>query len=134
MESCAGEEYAPKVPLGSLASDCERDGHRTSCRWDYFPRHRISCLPPRDQHVRYMCIFPAVYESLTSIDRDCFYTTLVNAMDYTAGCFPVTTVDQELDQPVPPHEFYNHEDEALHAVCMLYNSCVVGFSSSNLSP
>ena len=38
-------------------------------------------------------------------------------MDYTAGSFPVTTVDPELDTPVEPHEFYNHEDEAFYNIC-----------------
>ena len=46
-------------------------------------------------------------------------------MDYTAGCFPVTTVDLDLDQPAPPHEFYNHEDEALHAVCAYLLLCIL---------
>jgi len=47
------------------------------------------------------------------LNTDSFYTTIVNAMDYATCCFPVTTVDPELDQPFEAHEFYNHEDEAL---------------------
>ncbi|KLO17536.1 general amidase [Schizopora paradoxa] len=47
------------------------------------------------------------------LNTDSFYTTIVNAMDYATCCIPVTTVDPKLDQPFEPHEFYNHEDEAL---------------------
>jgi amidase len=49
--------------------------------------------------------------------RDSFYTTLCNAMDYSTSVFPVTFVDPELDQPHPPHDFHNHEDEAIYKFC-----------------
>lgn len=58
-------------------------------------------------------------KNLTFI-RDAFYTTLVNAMDYTAACFPVTTVHPDLDVPVDPHDFYNHEDEAFYKLCLCH--------------
>jgi len=48
------------------------------------------------------------------LNSDSFYTTLGNAMDYSCTMFPVTYVDAELDQPHPPHEFHNHEDEAIY--------------------
>jgi len=48
------------------------------------------------------------------LNSDSFYTTLGNAMDYSCAMFPVTYVDAELDQPHPPHEFHNHEDEAIY--------------------
>jgi len=48
------------------------------------------------------------------LNTDSFYTTLANALDYSACCFPVTTVDIELDLPADAHAFYNHEDEALY--------------------
>lgn len=48
---------------------------------------------------------------------DSFYTTLCNAMDYATSVFPVTYVDPELDQSHPPHEFHNHEDEAIYEMC-----------------
>ncbi len=38
-------------------------------------------------------------------------------MDYATCCFPVTNVDPKLDQPFAPHDFYNHEDEALFNMC-----------------
>ena len=31
--------------------------------------------------------------------------------------FPVTHVDRALDAAVPPHEFRNHEDEAVYKMC-----------------
>ncbi|EPQ61159.1 amidase [Gloeophyllum trabeum ATCC 11539] len=46
------------------------------------------------------------------LNNDYFYTTFCNAMDYATSVVPVTFVDEELDRPVPPHEFYNHHDEA----------------------
>jgi amidase len=49
--------------------------------------------------------------------RDSFYTTLCNAMDYTTSVFPVTHVDPQLDVPLEPHSFYNHEDEAIFKLC-----------------
>ncbi|KII87664.1 hypothetical protein PLICRDRAFT_699214 [Plicaturopsis crispa FD-325 SS-3] len=48
------------------------------------------------------------------LNTDAFYTTLCNAMDYTTSVFPVTFVDPKLDQPHPPHDFHNHEDEAIY--------------------
>ncbi|KAG5641538.1 hypothetical protein DXG03_004797 [Asterophora parasitica] len=51
------------------------------------------------------------------MNTDSFYTTLCNAMDYTTSVFPVTFVDAALDKPQPPHEFYNHEDEAIFNLC-----------------
>jgi hypothetical protein len=54
---------------------------------------------------------------LISWDRDCFYTTLCNALDYTSSGFPVTFVDPEVDRPYPPHKFHNHEDEAIFKHC-----------------
>ena len=41
-------------------------------------------------------------------------------MDYSCTMFPVTYVDAELDQPHPPHEFHNHEDEAIYKLCMFF--------------
>lgn len=38
-------------------------------------------------------------------------------MDYTTSVFPVTYVDRELDIPQEPHDFYNHEDEAIYKLC-----------------
>jgi hypothetical protein len=49
--------------------------------------------------------------------RDSFYTTLCNAMDYTTSVFTVTHVDSKVDLPAEPHEFYNHEDEAIYKLC-----------------
>jgi len=40
-------------------------------------------------------------------------------MDYTTSVFPVTVVDPQIDIPVEPHEFYNHEDEAIYKLCEL---------------
>ncbi|KAL4244286.1 amidase family protein [Abortiporus biennis] len=48
------------------------------------------------------------------LNSDAFYTTLCNALDYATSVFPVTTVDKNLDQVVPPHQFRNHEDEAVY--------------------
>ena len=31
--------------------------------------------------------------------------------------FPVTLVDKAQDEPVPAHEFRNHEDEAVYKMC-----------------
>jgi len=47
-------------------------------------------------------------------NSDAFYTTLTNTLDYTTSCFPVTYADAGLDKAEPPHEFYNHEDEAVY--------------------
>lgn len=49
--------------------------------------------------------------------RSPFYTSLWNAVDYTVGVLPVTTVDPELDQPVPPHEFYSDDDRDIYNLC-----------------
>ncbi|KAJ7134751.1 general amidase [Mycena epipterygia] len=53
------------------------------------------------------------------LNTDSFYTTLCNALDYACSVFPVTFVDPEVDDPHPPHRFYNHEDEHIYK---LYNS------------
>ncbi|KAJ7675696.1 general amidase [Mycena polygramma] len=53
------------------------------------------------------------------LNTDSFYTTLCNALDYACSVFPVTVVDPEIDDPHPPHRFYNHEDEHIYK---LYNS------------
>ena len=58
------------------------------------------------------------YIVLTRYDRDAFYTTLCNVMDYTCSGFPVTFVDPKVDRPYPPHKFYNHEDEAIFKICL----------------
>lgn len=34
--------------------------------------------------------------------------------------FPVTVVDPEVDDPHPPHRFYNHEDEHIYKLCELF--------------
>ncbi|TBU30787.1 general amidase [Dichomitus squalens] len=47
-------------------------------------------------------------------NSDDFYTALCNYLDYTASVFPVTAVDKTVDHPAPPHEFRNHEDEAVY--------------------
>ncbi|KZT24712.1 general amidase [Neolentinus lepideus HHB14362 ss-1] len=46
------------------------------------------------------------------LNNDYFYTTFCNAMDYATSVLPVTFVDEELDRPAQPHEFYNHHDKA----------------------
>jgi len=38
-------------------------------------------------------------------------------MDYATSVFPVTHVDPHLDVPLEPHNFYNHEDEAIFKLC-----------------
>ena len=38
-------------------------------------------------------------------------------MDYACSVFPVTFVDPTIDVPHPPHEFHNHEDEAVYKLC-----------------
>ncbi|KAJ7644233.1 general amidase [Roridomyces roridus] len=48
------------------------------------------------------------------LNTDSFYTTLCNALDYSCSVFPVTFVDPDLDDPHPPHRFYNHEDEHIY--------------------
>ncbi|KAJ7259576.1 general amidase [Mycena haematopus] len=53
------------------------------------------------------------------LNTDSFYTTLCNALDYACTVFPVTIVDSDIDDPHPPHRFYNHEDEHIYK---LYNS------------
>ena len=50
---------------------------------------------------------------------DAFYTTLCNALDLTSYVFPVTFADKELDKKLPPHEFRNHEDEAIYNLCKM---------------
>lgn len=39
-------------------------------------------------------------------------------MDYTTSTFPVTFVDPTSDIPHEPHDFYNHEDEAIYRLCV----------------
>ncbi|KAJ7781812.1 general amidase [Mycena maculata] len=53
------------------------------------------------------------------LNTDSFYTTLCNALDYSCSVFPVTFVDPKIDDPHPPHRFYNHEDEHIYK---FYNS------------
>ncbi|KAJ3726656.1 general amidase [Lentinula raphanica] len=62
------------------------------------------------------------------LNSDSFYTTLCNAMDYATSVFPVTFVDATLDHRHPPHEFYNHEDEAIYNLydSGLFDGCPVG--------
>ncbi|KAH9949475.1 general amidase [Amylocystis lapponica] len=47
-------------------------------------------------------------------NSDAFYTTLCNALDYTCATFPVTSANRDVDVVQPPHEFRNHEDEAVY--------------------
>ncbi|KAF8196067.1 general amidase, partial [Pholiota molesta] len=62
------------------------------------------------------------------MNTDSFYTTLCNAMDYTTSVFPVTHVDPLVDLPQEPHQFYNHEDEAIYKLYKtdLFAGCPVG--------
>ncbi|KAF8156034.1 general amidase [Crassisporium funariophilum] len=62
------------------------------------------------------------------LNTDSFYTTLCNALDYTTSVFPVTFVDPELDTPHEPHDFYNHEDEAIFKLYQthIFEGCPVG--------
>ncbi len=68
---------------------------------------------------------------LVPADSDSFYTTLCNALDYTTSVFPVTHVDATLDVPLEPHEFYNHEDEAIYRLCAYCSWCYPCFSFAN---
>ncbi|THH27944.1 hypothetical protein EUX98_g6243 [Antrodiella citrinella] len=47
-------------------------------------------------------------------NSDCFYTGLVNLLDYSASVFPMLFADKSLDERQPPHEFRNHEDEVIY--------------------
>ncbi|OBZ78579.1 Acetamidase [Grifola frondosa] len=47
-------------------------------------------------------------------NSDAFYTTFCNILNYPSAVFPVTFADAELDKVQPPHEFRNHEDEAIY--------------------
>jgi len=62
------------------------------------------------------------------LNVDSFYTTLCNAMDFTCVSFPVTFVDTRVDLPLPPHEFYHYEDEAIFNLYStdLFAGCPVG--------
>ncbi|CAK5269907.1 unnamed protein product, partial [Mycena citricolor] len=62
---------------------------------------------PVDAIISPAVAYPAVPHGQNT---DSFYTTLCNALDYACSVFPVTFVDPELDDPHPPHEFYNEED------------------------
>lgn len=68
---------------------------------------------------------------MTSAPRDAFYTTICNTLDYTAAGFPVTFADKELDLKDPPHQFRNHEDEAVYKLC---TCSFVPFFLFSLSP
>ncbi|KAJ7106593.1 general amidase [Mycena epipterygia] len=63
------------------------------------------------------------YMAYTSVPHgfhtDVFYTALWNALDCACSVFPVTFVDPEIDDPRPPHPFYNYEDEHIYK---LYSS------------
>lgn len=48
------------------------------------------------------------------LNSDAFYTTFCNAMDYASLAFPVIRSDKDLDKKQPPHQFWNHEDEAIY--------------------
>ncbi|KAK7462776.1 hypothetical protein VKT23_007360 [Stygiomarasmius scandens] len=80
---------------------------------------------PIDAIISPAVAYPAVPHGLNT---DSFYTTLCNGMDYTTSVFPVTFVDSELDKPHSPHEFYNHEDEAIYQLydSKLFDGCPVG--------
>lgn len=41
-------------------------------------------------------------------------------MDYATSVFPVTHVDPQLDVPLEPHSFYNHEDESIFRLCIAF--------------
>ncbi|KAF8069193.1 general amidase [Lyophyllum atratum] len=62
------------------------------------------------------------------LNTDSFYTTLCNALDYACTVYPVTFVDPKHDRPLPPHEFHNHEDEAIYELYStdLFTGCPVG--------
>ncbi|RDB26908.1 Acetamidase [Hypsizygus marmoreus] len=62
------------------------------------------------------------------LNADSFYTTLCNALDLACTVFPVTFVDPKVDVPRPPHEFHNHEDEAIYKLYStdLFAGCPVG--------
>lgn len=46
------------------------------------------------------------------------YTTVWNALDYTASIFPVTTVDLAIDVKQPRKSFINDVDRAIYEMCM----------------
>lgn len=46
------------------------------------------------------------------------YTTVWNALDYTASIFPVTTVDPAIDIKQPRENFIDAFDRAIYEMCM----------------
>lgn len=66
--------------------------------------------------------------------RDAFYTSLWNALDYSAVTFPVTTVDPVLDVRVPRDDFHNHEDEHIYQWCEYLLLCPLTALPSSSHP
>ncbi|KAH9939021.1 general amidase [Epithele typhae] len=76
---------------------------------------RTSTGRPVDAIVSPVAPYTAVPHGCNSDD---FYTALWNYLDCTALVFPVPSVvcDPALDPRAPPHEFWNAEDAAVHAL------------------
>jgi len=80
---------------------------------------------PVDAIIAPVAPYTAVPHGLNS---DAFYTTLFNILDYACVGFPVTLADKDLDIADPPHEFRNHEDEAVYRMYVpeLFHGLPVG--------
>ncbi|KDQ07867.1 hypothetical protein BOTBODRAFT_119464 [Botryobasidium botryosum FD-172 SS1] len=61
-------------------------------------------------------------------NRNAWYTTIWNALDYTVAVLPVTYVDPKLDVQHPPHKFRNHEDQWIYESYdpSSYEGCPIG--------
>ncbi|KAI0757556.1 general amidase [Daedaleopsis nitida] len=80
---------------------------------------------PVDAIISPAVAYPACPHGCNSDD---FYTSICNYLDYAASVFPVTSVDKALDMPVAPHDFRNHEDEAVYKMYdpVLFHGLPVG--------
>ncbi|KAJ7784426.1 general amidase [Mycena metata] len=121
-------ENALDEPLvkGLVGEPYHRTAHESHLDHWRATKSRTSTGRPVDAIIAPAVAYTAVPHGLNTFDS--FYTTLCNALDYACSLFPVTFVDPEVDDPHPPHRFYNHEDEHIYK---LYNSelfpgCPVG--------
>ncbi|KDR80683.1 hypothetical protein GALMADRAFT_60825 [Galerina marginata CBS 339.88] len=131
-ETAEGYEFEPPHPfvktlVGELWRLHDEKRELRKSHLDHWQKtvYRTDTGRPVDAIISPAVAYTAVPHGLNT---DSFYTTLCNALDYTTSVFPVTHVDPKVDLPHEPHDFYNHEDEAVYKLYKtdLFAGCPVG--------
>lgn len=79
--------------------------------------------PPHGQNRSAIPVRNTYFFYQRKIDRYANYTTVWNALDYTASTFPVTTVDPTIDVKQPRDTFIDTFDQEIYEMCMLLCFC-----------